>query len=130
MLEFDHKIHLHCFVGTVIEAREWLNEFPNLYLGITPLATGSSHRSKLLREVIRSIPVERLLLETDSPYFVPSCVSIPGQSEKGTSIQMGKSIKPFSQNLRRCVDKNLVHTSQFISRLSLENVCFRFPSMN
>lgn len=65
----DYLIHRHCFTGNWQEAQEWLDAFPNLCLGLTPLV--SFDRVGPLIEVARKIPLDRLLLETDSPYFLP-----------------------------------------------------------
>lgn len=65
----DYLIHRHCFTGGWPEAQEWLGAFPNLCLGITPLIC--FERTSHLAEVGRKIPLDRLLLETDAPYFLP-----------------------------------------------------------
>ncbi|XP_065305454.1 uncharacterized protein [Dermacentor albipictus] len=65
----DYLIHRHCFTGGWKEAQEWLDAFPNLCLGLTPLV--SFDRVGPLTEVARKIPLDRLLIETDSPYFLP-----------------------------------------------------------
>ena len=77
ILEADHPIHRHCFTGSWEEAKTWLDMFPNSYIGLTPLVTHKySHRSLGPRDVARKIPLNRLLLETDAPYFVPKQVSV------------------------------------------------------
>ncbi|XP_037519476.2 putative deoxyribonuclease TATDN2 [Rhipicephalus sanguineus] len=65
----DYLIHRHCFTGNWREAQEWLDAFPNLCLGLTPLICFD--RTSSLAEVGRNIPLDRLLLETDAPYFLP-----------------------------------------------------------
>ena len=60
-----HPIHLHCFDGTVSRAKDWLDNFNNLYMGFTNLI----HFKYKLRNVVKNIPLGRLLIETDSPYF-------------------------------------------------------------
>ena len=69
----DWKIHLHCFTGSACAAQKFLKEFPNLYVGITGLVTFA--KTKEIHELAYDVPLERLLLETDAPYFVPSQVS-------------------------------------------------------
>lgn len=68
-IPYDYYIHRHCFTGEWDEAEIWLKTFTNLYLGITNLVTYPSARS--VHEVARKVPLNRLLLETDAPYFVP-----------------------------------------------------------
>ncbi len=50
-------------------ASKYLNEFENLCIGVTPLI--GFNVSFELEDFVRKIPLDRLLLETDAPYFVP-----------------------------------------------------------
>ncbi len=66
----DWKIHFHCFSYEETEfAAKILKAFPNLYIGFTGALTFK--KSEKLREVIKSVPLSRTLLETDSPYMAP-----------------------------------------------------------
>ena len=65
----EWKIHLHCFTGTLDSARLFLDHYPNLYLGISGNVTFDNIRN--VREVVRKVPLDRLLLETDAPYNTP-----------------------------------------------------------
>lgn len=59
----------HCFGGTVAEARE-LMAFDGFMLGIGGLLT---FKKSTLPEVLRdSVPLERIVVETDSPYLAPT----------------------------------------------------------
>jgi TatD DNase family protein len=58
---------LHCFSGDVEMAKECLDM--GFYLSFTPNITYPKNEG--LREVIRTMPLERLLLETDCPYMAP-----------------------------------------------------------
>lgn len=51
----------------------WIENYSNLRVGFTPLITfkNATH----LHEVVRRIPLNKILLETDSPYFVPRQLS-------------------------------------------------------
>ncbi|KAH7948632.1 hypothetical protein HPB51_028444 [Rhipicephalus microplus] len=69
----DWHIHRHCFTGGWSEAQQWMDTFPNLFLGLTPLV--GFHSAGPLAEVGRRIPLDRLLLETDAPYFLPKSES-------------------------------------------------------
>ena len=72
-LEPDHLIHLHCFTGSTQIALKYLKTFPNLCIGVTPLIT---FKKDHVKQMIKSIPLERILLETDSPYFVPQIKNV------------------------------------------------------
>lgn len=58
---------MHCFSGSPETAREVLEM--GLYLGFNGVITFKNARKPL--EVIRSVPLDRLLLETDCPYLAP-----------------------------------------------------------
>lgn len=58
---------LHCFSGSAEMAREVLKL--GMYLGIGGVVTFKNARK--LVEVVRELPLDRLLLETDAPYLSP-----------------------------------------------------------
>ncbi len=58
----------HCFTGGERELGDLLEL--DLYIGITGWIC-DERRGKHLREVVRQIPRDRLLLETDAPYLLP-----------------------------------------------------------
>lgn len=58
----------HCFTAGLEEARTYVDL--DLYIGITGWIC-DERRGTHLREVVRHIPRERLLIETDAPYLLP-----------------------------------------------------------
>ncbi len=52
----------------------FLSEFSNLCVGFTGLVT--YHHAAEARDAVRKIPLDRILLETDAPYFLPRQVSV------------------------------------------------------
>ena len=67
----EHKIGkavAHCFTGTREELRSCLDL--GLYIGITGWIC-DERRGKHLVELVREVPDDRLLLETDAPYLTP-----------------------------------------------------------
>ena len=68
----DWPIHRHCFTGGWEEASEWLKRYPASKIGITGVATYQS--AGKVRGVVRKMPLDRILLETDAPYFLPDRV--------------------------------------------------------
>jgi len=62
------KAVAHCFTGEKAELHSYLDL--GLYIGITGWICDERRGAHLL-ELVRGIPAERLMLETDSPYLTP-----------------------------------------------------------
>ncbi|XP_008057838.1 putative deoxyribonuclease TATDN2 [Carlito syrichta] len=65
----DYKIHRHCFTGSYPVIEPLLKYFPNMSVGFTAVLTYSSAWEA--REALKQIPLERIIVETDAPYFLP-----------------------------------------------------------
>ena len=63
-----HLVYLHCYNQGLSTFCQWLQIFPEVVLGISPLAL-TDHRHPGLQEVIVNLHTTKLLLETDSPYL-------------------------------------------------------------
>ncbi|AYZ37117.1 hydrolase TatD [Chryseobacterium indologenes] len=59
---------VHCFTGTLDEAKIYLDK--GFYLGFTG-AISDERRFKHLEEVIRYVPLDRMMIETDAPFMLP-----------------------------------------------------------
>lgn len=62
------KAVVHCFTGTLNEAKTYLDK--GFYLGFTG-AISDQNRFKHLEEVIRYVPLDRMMIETDAPFMLP-----------------------------------------------------------
>jgi len=60
-------VMLHCFTGSVDEARRAINR--GWYISLSGIVTFP--KSVALQEVAKFVPLDRLLIETDSPYLSP-----------------------------------------------------------
>ena len=58
---------IHCFTGTMELAKKYLDL--GCYLSFTGIITFK--KSVELREIVKMVPLERMLIETDSPYLTP-----------------------------------------------------------
>ena len=65
----EHKGVVHCFSGDDAELDAYLDL--GLNIGITGIVTMQS-RGSGLRRMVRRIPAERILVETDAPYLTPA----------------------------------------------------------
>ncbi|MBV8326365.1 TatD family hydrolase [Chryseobacterium sp.] len=59
---------IHCFTGTLEEAKSYLDK--GFYLGFTG-AVSDDKRFKQLEDVIRYVPLDRMMIETDAPFMLP-----------------------------------------------------------
>ena len=59
---------VHCFSGSVEIAQQFVSR--GFYLGITGIVTFGA-KAEVLEEVVKTIPLEKLLIETDAPYLTP-----------------------------------------------------------
>ncbi|WP_312301951.1 TatD family hydrolase [Chryseobacterium sp.] len=59
---------VHCFTGTLEEAKIYLDK--GFYLGFTG-AISDEKRFKHLEDVIKYVPLDRMMIETDAPFMLP-----------------------------------------------------------
>ena len=59
--------HVHCFTGSLEMAEALLGM--GFHIGFTGIVTFK--KAEALREVVAKVPLDRLLIETDSPYLAP-----------------------------------------------------------
>ena len=72
---------LHCFSGTWDEAQEYLKL--GLHLGIGGALLQDKERTPAIQEAVRNTPLERIILETDSPYVLPECrQDLPAKADR------------------------------------------------
>ena len=74
MRHFDGRLGpavVHCFTGSREELFDYLDQ--DWHIGITGWLC-DERRGQHLRELVRSIPANRLMIETDAPYLLPRTV--------------------------------------------------------
>ena len=64
----DHEVYLHCYNHGLPVFTSWLHCFPNVRVGISPLAL-TTHKHPGLIDVVQTLMLDRLLLETDASYL-------------------------------------------------------------
>ncbi|XP_069101687.1 uncharacterized protein [Argopecten irradians] len=101
----NYRIHCHCFTGNYESAKKWLDLFPNLYIGLTPLVTYRT--ATPTHEVARFIPLDRLLLETDAPYFIPR--KFPKEDVQFSHPGMAITVAEHVAFLKRCSVTEVLH---------------------
>ena len=83
----------HCFSGSEDEARKLLS-FDGFYLGIGGVVT---YKKSTLPAVLKTVPLERVVLETDSPYLAP----VPKRGKRNESAYV-PHIADFLAGLYDC----------------------------
>lgn len=73
---------VHCFSGDHEEAMELINM--GFYLGVGGKFTRSEETE--LRDALRKIPLNRILLETDAPYLLPEGIGMSGKRNTSLSL--------------------------------------------
>ena len=74
MKDFEGRLGpavVHCFTGTRAELFDYLDR--DWFVGITGWLC-DERRGQHLRELVRHVPANRLLIETDAPYLLPRTV--------------------------------------------------------
>ena len=79
--QFRPRGILHCFSSSAETARELL-EIPDLYFSFSGVITYENVRKPL--EALEILPLERILIETDSPYLTP----VPFRGERCDSSKI------------------------------------------
>lgn len=79
----------HSFTGTLKEA-DSIMEFPNFLIGINGVVT---FKKSTLPEVLKCIPLNRIVLETDSPYLTP----VPNRGKRNESANVKDTLIKVSE---------------------------------
>lgn len=88
----------HSFTGTLEEA-ERLLQFDGFYLGINGVVT---FKKSTLPEVLKNVPLERIVLETDSPYLTPA----PNRGKRNESANVKDTLLKLAA-IYQCSPENV-----------------------
>ena len=103
--KYNVKGVIHCFSGSLETAKEYIKM--GYYIGVGGVIT---FKNANLKDVIKELPMERILLETDSPYLSPE--PFRGQDNEPMRIV---EIAKFIANLKGI-------SLEEVSRITEENV--------
>jgi TatD DNase family protein len=99
----------HCFTGEAAELRAVLDL--GLYVGITGWIC-DERRGRHLLELVREIPPERLLLETDSPYLTPRDLRPQPRARRNEPAHLAHIARAVARALGRPVEELAAETSR------------------
>ncbi|MCX7817351.1 MAG: TatD family hydrolase [Syntrophales bacterium] len=80
---------IHCFSGNLRMAEEFINL--GFYISIAGPVTYA--KKEKLREVVRSVPLERILIETDAPYLPPQ----PFRGKRNEPAYIGHTARKIAE---------------------------------
>jgi TatD DNase family protein len=99
----------HCFTGERDELRAYLEL--DLYIGITGWIC-DERRGRHLLELVKQIPRERLLLETDSPYLTPRDLEPQPKSRRNEPAFLPHIARAVARALGRPVEELAADTTR------------------
>ena len=100
---------IHCFSYTKETARDYLNW--NYYFGIGGVITFQN--AKKLKEAVEYIPIENIVLETDSPYLAP----MPFRGKRNSSLNLPLIAQAISEIKKMEVEKIIEITRENTKKL-------------
>jgi TatD DNase family protein len=80
----------HCFTGDAAQARAYIDL--DLYVGVTGWIC-DERRGQALREAVKHIPLDRLLIETDAPYLIPRTLKPKPSSHRNEPMYLTEVLK-------------------------------------
>src|SRR6185436_615232 len=90
------KAVAHCFTGEKAELHSYLDL--GLHIGITGWICDERRGAHLL-ELVREIPADRLMLETDSPYLTPRTMRPQPKARRNEPAHLPHVLKTVAQAL-------------------------------
>lgn len=110
MKSMPFKGLIHCFTSTKKFAKHALDN--GLYISISGIVTFKNAQD--LQEIVKYIPIDRMLVETDSPFLAP----VPFR---------GKTNEPaYTKYVVECIAELKGVTSKQVANITTENFCTLF----
>jgi TatD DNase family protein len=104
----------HCFTGERDELRAYIDL--GLYIGITGWIC-DERRGRHLLDLVKEIPRDRLLLETDSPYLTPRDMKPQPKARRNEPAFLVHILKAVAAALGRSADEVAAETTRNAERL-------------
>lgn len=103
------KVLIHCFTGSRDFAKKLIDL--NFYISVSGIITFK--KSSELTDTISSIPIENLLVETDSPYLAP----IPYRGKDNEPSYMIYTVEKLSQIMKLSKESVIINTTNNFKHL-------------
>ena len=122
MREFDGRLGpavVHCFTGTREELFDYLDQ--DWYVGITGWLC-DERRGLHLRELVKHIPANRLMIETDAPYLLPRTVRPQPSHRRNEPMYLAHIVEELARDRGESVETVAAATTAAASAF------FRLPA--
>ena len=108
----------HCFTGTEVELREYLDL--GLYIGITGWIC-DERRGINLKEIVSLIPDDKLMMETDAPYLLPRSLSPKPKTRRNEPVYLREVLRVIADSRQQ--------TERHVAKIT-DDVAERFFLLN
>ncbi len=111
MADFDGRLGpavVHCFTGTREELFDYLDQ--DWYIGITGWLC-DERRGLHLRELVKSIPAGRLMIETDAPYLLPRTVKPQPSHRRNEPMYLAHIVEELARDRGESVETTAAETT-------------------
>jgi len=112
MKQFDGQLGpavVHCFTGIRQELFDYLDR--DWYIGITGWLC-DERRGLHLRELVKHIPAERLMVETDAPYLLPRTVRPQPSHRRNEPMYLAHIVEELARDRGENVASTADHTTR------------------
>jgi len=99
---------VHCFTGSAGQLDTYLSM--GFYIGITGWIC-DERRGRHLRDLVRRIPLERLMLETDAPFLTPRDLVPQPRSGRNEPAYLPHILRAVAQSMRRPLEEVAASTT-------------------
>lgn len=107
------RVVAHCFTGTIDEVRDYIAL--EMYVGVTGWIC-DERRGESLQQAVQSIPLDRIMLETDAPYLLPR--DLPHHP-----VEKNRNEPCYLPHIARTVAKYMAVQETELARVAYENSC-------
>jgi TatD DNase family protein len=99
---------VHCFTGSREELFDYLDQ--DWHIGITGWLC-DERRGVHLRELVKHIPAQRLMIETDAPYLLPRTISPMPKDRRNEPMYLAHIVEELARDRGEAADVTAAHSS-------------------
>jgi len=99
----------HCFTGNLAQLKHCLSL--GMYIGITGWVC-DERRGQELRDIVKHIPLERLMIETDAPYLTPRTIRPKPKSSRNEPSYLTYVVQTLAVQMSCSEEEIISHSYQ------------------